>query len=70
MNEELPKFCDILKNKRAELGMTQIEMAIACNISRRYYQYLESGKQPPSSRTLIKIINRLGLEVNITMLVF
>ena len=44
MNDK--KFIEELKFKREEYGVTQTRLAVACGISREYYNRIEKGKQP------------------------
>lgn len=43
-NERL-NFIEELRQKREEYGVTQIRLAVACDISREYYNCIEKGKQ-------------------------
>ena len=44
MNDK--NFIEELKQKREEYGVTQTRLAVACGISREYYNRIEKGKQP------------------------
>ena len=51
-----------LKQKRKELGLTQIEVANACGVSRRTYQTYEEGNLFNNTfDELIKKLNGLGV---------
>ena len=54
-----------IKKRRKYLGITQIDLAEITSISRRSLQYIESGKMNPSIEQLEKILEALGLEINI-----
>ena len=44
MNDK--NFFEELRQKREEYGVTQTRFAVACGISREYYNRIEKGKQP------------------------
>ena len=44
MNDK--NFIETLRQKREEYGVTQTRLAVACGISREYYNRIEKGKQP------------------------
>ena len=44
MNDK--NFIEELRQKREEYGVTQTKLAVACGISREYYNRIEKGKQP------------------------
>ena len=44
MNDK--NFVEKLRQKREEYGVTQTRLAVACGISREYYNRIEKGKQP------------------------
>ena len=44
MNDK--NFIEELRQKREEYGVTQTRIAVACGISREYYNRIEKGKQP------------------------
>ncbi len=44
MNDK--NFIEVLRQKREEYGVTQTKLAVACGISREYYNRIEKGKQP------------------------
>ena len=43
MNDK--NFIEELRQKREEYGVTQTRLAVACGISREYYNRIEKGKQ-------------------------
>lgn len=43
MNDK--NFIETLRQKREEYGVTQTRIAVACGISREYYNRIEKGKQ-------------------------
>ncbi len=53
---------NLLKQKRKELGLTQIQAANACGVSRRTYQtYEESDLDSPKIRELIQKMNNINV---------
>lgn len=44
-----------LRKMRKSKHLSQADLAKACGIGRMTYQYLETGKRIPSSRTMMKI---------------
>ena len=42
MNDK--NFIEELRQKREEYGVTQTKLAVACGISREYYNRIEKGK--------------------------
>lgn len=52
MNDK--NFIEELRQKREEYGVTQTRLAVACGISREYYNRIEKGKNQP----LIAKMNR------------
>lgn len=44
MNDK--NFVEELREKREEYGVTQTRLAVACGISRKYYNRIEKGKLP------------------------
>ena len=45
-NKNDENFIEELRQKREEYGVTQTRLAVACGISREYYNRIEKGKQP------------------------
>lgn len=61
MNDK--NFLEELKQKRDEYGVTQIQIATACGITREYYNRIENGKIVPSDtlkETIISELERLN----------
>jgi transcriptional regulator with XRE-family HTH domain len=59
---ELSKY---LKQRRKLLGITQIDLAKYCNLSREGIQKIESGKTDLHISTLVKISKFLGFKITI-----
>ena len=61
MNDK--NFIEELRQKREEYGVTQTRLAVACGISREYYNRIEKGKLPLTQElkeTLEKRIERFN----------
>ena len=61
MNDK--NFIEELKQKREEYGVTQTRIAVACGISRTYFNQIENGKAVPScelQETIMKQIERFN----------
>ena len=54
-----------IRKRRNYLRITQIDLAEITGIGRRSLQYIENGKMNPSFEQLEKILDALGLEINI-----
>ena len=54
---------NLLKNRRALLGLTQQDLADYTGLSPRIIKSIETGKANPSIGTLGKIADILGLEI-------
>ena len=53
-------------NQRANLGMSQRELAALCNMPQSSVARIESSKTTPRLDTLLKIFNQLGLTLNVS----
>ncbi len=54
---------NIIKERRALLGLTQQDLADYTGVSARFIKSVEAGKGNPSMNTLCKMAEVLGLEV-------
>lgn len=54
---------EIIKERRALLGLTQQDLADYSGLSVRIIKSIENGKANPSVSTLAKITDVLGLEI-------
>lgn len=57
------EYQEIIKERRALLGLTQQDLADYSGLSVRLIKSIESGKGNPSFNTLYKIAEPLGLEI-------
>jgi predicted transcriptional regulator len=55
---------EIIKTRRKELGISQLDLAEMAEISLATVKDIERGKGNPSISTVKKIINVLGMEMN------
>ncbi len=54
----------ILESKRANLGLSQEQVALALGISRPFYTQIENGTRDPSVKVALKIANYYGLSMD------
>jgi len=52
-------FGNEIRQKRRELHCTQQEIALRCDMSTRFYQYLEKGTRTPSLVTIFRLADAL-----------
>ncbi len=65
MNEDLNlKFGRRLKYLRGKTGSTQKELAHRTNLSANYIALLETGKRPPSFKTIVALAQALQVPIN------
>ena len=57
----------IIRKRRALLGLLQPELAAIAGISTRTIQLIERGQGNPSLETLIKMIDPLGLQIDLVL---
>ena len=55
----------IIKARRKELGVTQQEVANLASVGINSLVAIERGKGNPSLKTLLRILDVLGLEINL-----
>ena len=58
-------YADAIKTRRAEIGMTQQELADICKMPQPSIARIESGDSSPNLSTLLKICDALGLKIKI-----
>lgn len=56
------RFGDLIRSKRREMDLTQVEVAASIGISTPYIGHLESGKRHPSDKTVKKFAEVLGID--------
>ncbi|MDE5936651.1 MAG: helix-turn-helix transcriptional regulator [Ruminococcus sp.] len=57
-------FGQKVKNRRKELGMTQVELAFTTHLSQPYISMLEKGQFNPTAPAIIKLAVVLDLPVD------
>ena len=57
-------FIEELRQKRDEYGVTQTRLAVACGISRTYFNQIENGTVVPSAELKQTIENRLSVSIH------
>jgi len=60
-------FSAIIKQRRKVLGITQEDVADVSQVSLSFLKMLEKGKANPSVETLVRILDSLGLEMQISV---
>lgn len=55
---------DIMKQRRKQLGLTQVDLAEMAQIGLATVKDIERGKGNPSLSTVTKILDILGLEID------
>ncbi|MCF6148823.1 MAG: helix-turn-helix transcriptional regulator [Candidatus Kuenenia sp.] len=53
-----------LRAMRERLGITQEELALRCNLTQGYINFLENGKRGYSEKSLEKIAHALGIMIS------
>lgn len=65
MSDKKYPFGAVIRERRLQLGLTQDALAERANISSRWVQRLESGKQQPSLTSFFGLAHGLDCEVGI-----
>lgn len=59
------KLSQLLKNRRNELGINQIDLSEISGVALHTISDIESGKGNPTFSVLIRILDVLGLDIKI-----
>jgi y4mF family transcriptional regulator len=59
------KIVEFIKQRRLLLGITQQDLAVFSGVSLRTIGEIEAGKANPSIETLNRIVEGLGLEIDL-----
>lgn len=62
-DQYIQEVCKNIKRIRKEKGLTQKDVAFACNMEEPTYRRVENGNTNPTLRTLIKISKALHIEM-------
>lgn len=58
---------DVIKKRRKELGISQVDLAEMSGISLATIKNIERGKGNPSYETILRIMEVLGIEINFSI---
>lgn len=58
-------LAEIILKKRKAQGLTQKDVAFACNVGVRYIVDLENGKETCQIGKALKIVSRLGIKLEV-----
>lgn len=61
----LENLASVIKATRKSQGLTQSDVAFACNVGLRFIVDLERGKETCQIGKVLQVMNMLGLEINI-----
>ena len=56
-----------LRDRRAQLGLVQLQLATLSGVNIRTIQLVEQGKANPSLDTLLKLTDTLGLNIELVI---
>ena len=63
--EDIKTLGELIKTTRKKQNLTQTDVAVACGVGVRYIVDLESGKPTCEIAKAIKVINVLGLNIDV-----
>ncbi|MFO0939869.1 MAG: helix-turn-helix transcriptional regulator [Pirellulales bacterium] len=63
-SEEHAEFCERVKARRKELGLTQAEMAEKLGITQPSYAYIEAGRREPGLNQMCRLASALETTVH------
>lgn len=63
--KNLTDLAEIIVKTRKAQGLTQKEVAFACNVGVRYIVDLENGKETCEIGKALKIVNMLGIKLEV-----
>lgn len=61
----LADICNKIKERRSLLGVTQQDLSDISGVGLRTIKDIETGKGNPSANTLMKILDVLGMELDV-----
>lgn len=64
LKQTIVELRETIKERRATLGITQLDLAEMAEVSLATVKDIERGKGNPSLETILKLLNVLGLEMN------
>ena len=54
---------EAVKNRRKQLGLTQVETAAMCNVGARFFSELENGKETLQMNKVLHCLEMLGINL-------
>lgn len=63
-------ICLRLKQRRLQLGMTQIDLALAAGTNNRAISRYEHGRRLPKLQEVLDLANAMGLDISIDLPMF
>ena len=54
---------EAVKNRRKQLGLTQVETAAMCNVGARFFSELENGKETLQINKVLHCLEMLGINL-------
>jgi transcriptional regulator with XRE-family HTH domain len=58
---DLGLFCALLRHHRHRRGLSQLDLALAANVSARHVSFLETGRAQPSREMVLRLGDTLGM---------
>lgn len=62
---DIKDLANVIVETRKRKGLTQKDVAFACNVGVRYIVDLENGKETCQIGKALKIVNRLGIKLEV-----
>lgn len=63
-SDEHAEFCERVKARRKELGLTQVQMAERLGMTQPAYAHIEYGRRAPGLRTVYRVAEALETTVH------
>lgn len=63
---DIKELGEFVANVRKKQGVTQLQLAQAASVGRRFVVELESGKETIQAGKLLKVLETLGVDVTLT----
>jgi transcriptional regulator with XRE-family HTH domain len=63
-SQAMYEVSDNIRNRRKEIGMTQVELAFAAQLGENTIQRIESGQTQANIETLFRLAKALGVTLN------
>lgn len=59
----ITELANVIRKRRQEIGMTQIELAFKASTTQKSISKIETGKENPSFLTMLSIVKALDMDV-------